>query len=227
METGSDARLTTQGDAESTVWKQDITDCRHEPDKGHSCTARLTFTPDLHRDRGSDIICRVSHPSLQRALEKTTGMLTVLGVPTVNPWEIRTMTSTSNAKTLSLEVDYFIPGGKDIWWVCVPTGVLPSKLHMTPNQDGTHTAKSTCEPDKSMRKKMKEHGIITVIIQHEALDKALKVAAHYKGKGKGWGLQKEADKALDEALEVLAQYKGKGKGWEMLKEADEQERKKE
>ncbi|XP_069478265.1 uncharacterized protein [Ambystoma mexicanum] len=78
MERGSDARLTTQGNAESTVWKQDITDCRHEPEIGHSCTAWLTFTPDLHRDQGSEIICRVSHPSLQRALEKTTGMLTVL-----------------------------------------------------------------------------------------------------------------------------------------------------
>ncbi|PIO14519.1 hypothetical protein AB205_0048640, partial [Aquarana catesbeiana] len=45
-----------------------------QPDKTFTHTALLEFTP-LLEDVGSEVICRVSHPSLKEPIEKTTGPL--------------------------------------------------------------------------------------------------------------------------------------------------------
>ncbi|PIO15403.1 hypothetical protein AB205_0193400, partial [Aquarana catesbeiana] len=49
-----------------------------QPDKTFTHTALLDFTPSI-ADHGSEVICRVNHPSLKKPLERTTGALQVLG----------------------------------------------------------------------------------------------------------------------------------------------------
>lgn len=60
----------------SDKYKTSVTKSQVQADATYSCTARLLFTPTL-RDRESEIICRVEHPSLERALERSTGPLHV------------------------------------------------------------------------------------------------------------------------------------------------------
>ncbi|KAM4024175.1 uncharacterized protein ACNLHF_025122 isoform 1-T20 [Anomaloglossus baeobatrachus] len=46
--------------------------------KMYGCTAVLHFTPDATKDQGSEIICKVEHPSLEHPIEKSTGPLRIL-----------------------------------------------------------------------------------------------------------------------------------------------------
>ncbi|XP_069590964.1 uncharacterized protein [Ranitomeya imitator] len=46
--------------------------------KTYGCTAVLHFTPDSTRDQGSEMICKVDHPSLEHPIEKSTGPLRIL-----------------------------------------------------------------------------------------------------------------------------------------------------
>ncbi|XP_077303655.1 uncharacterized protein LOC143923717 isoform X2 [Lithobates pipiens] len=54
-------------------------------DNTYSCTARLTITPALRVHQGAEYICRVQHPSLQGAIEKSTGRLSLMGKPQMDP----------------------------------------------------------------------------------------------------------------------------------------------
>ncbi|XP_018424885.1 PREDICTED: Ig mu heavy chain disease protein-like [Nanorana parkeri] len=54
-------------------------------DNTYSCTARLTITPTLRVHQGAEYICRVQHPSLQKAIEKSTGRLNMIGRPQMDP----------------------------------------------------------------------------------------------------------------------------------------------
>ncbi|XP_069840503.1 uncharacterized protein [Dendropsophus ebraccatus] len=44
----------------------------------YCCEASLTFTPIISSDRGSEIICRVEHPSLERPIERSTAPLHIV-----------------------------------------------------------------------------------------------------------------------------------------------------
>ncbi|XP_073403354.1 uncharacterized protein [Dendrobates tinctorius] len=47
---------------------------KKQADNTYSCEASLTFTP-INSDQGSEIICRVEHPSEERPIERSTGPL--------------------------------------------------------------------------------------------------------------------------------------------------------
>ncbi|XP_073492217.1 uncharacterized protein [Aquarana catesbeiana] len=53
---------------------------QRQSDLTYSCTARLLFTP-IVADGESEIMCRVSHPSLERPIERESGPLQVQGKP--------------------------------------------------------------------------------------------------------------------------------------------------
>ncbi|XP_073403345.1 uncharacterized protein [Dendrobates tinctorius] len=46
-----------------------------QKDNTYSCEASLTFTPKISSHRGSEILCRVEHPSEERPIERSTGPL--------------------------------------------------------------------------------------------------------------------------------------------------------
>ncbi|XP_068099729.1 uncharacterized protein [Hyperolius riggenbachi] len=62
--------------------KYNMADITHQiqPDNTYSCTASLLITPTL-ADQGSEFICRVQHPSLERPLERGTGPVQVMDFP--------------------------------------------------------------------------------------------------------------------------------------------------
>ncbi|XP_069840515.1 uncharacterized protein [Dendropsophus ebraccatus] len=72
----------------------------------YCCEASLTFTPIISSDQGSEIICRVEHPSLERPIERSTASLHIDVTKTV----IESITQlfkgksgTKNGKTHSTE----------------------------------------------------------------------------------------------------------------------------
>ncbi|KAG8549617.1 hypothetical protein GDO81_020492 [Engystomops pustulosus] len=46
--------------------------------KTFGCTAVLYFTPDVNKDQGMELICRVEHPSLEHPIERSTGPVHIL-----------------------------------------------------------------------------------------------------------------------------------------------------
>ncbi|XP_073504778.1 uncharacterized protein [Phyllobates terribilis] len=48
---------------------------KKQTDNTYSCEASVTFTPIISSDQGSEIICRVEHPSEERPIERSTGPL--------------------------------------------------------------------------------------------------------------------------------------------------------
>ncbi|XP_073504759.1 uncharacterized protein [Phyllobates terribilis] len=48
---------------------------KRQKDNTYSCEASMTFTPIISSDEGSEIICRVEHPSEERPIERSTGPL--------------------------------------------------------------------------------------------------------------------------------------------------------
>ncbi|XP_073504775.1 uncharacterized protein [Phyllobates terribilis] len=48
---------------------------KRQTDNTYSCEASVTFTPIISSDQGSEIICRVEHPSEERPIERSTGPL--------------------------------------------------------------------------------------------------------------------------------------------------------
>ncbi|XP_041432288.1 uncharacterized protein LOC108703822 [Xenopus laevis] len=48
-----------------------------QEDKTFQCQARLTFTPTISSEQGAEFICRVEHPSLEKAEERRTGPLQI------------------------------------------------------------------------------------------------------------------------------------------------------
>ncbi|XP_056389399.1 uncharacterized protein LOC130283842 isoform X2 [Hyla sarda] len=48
---------------------------KRQKDNTYSCEASLTFTPIIGSDQGSEIICRVGHPSVEGPIERSSGPL--------------------------------------------------------------------------------------------------------------------------------------------------------
>ncbi|XP_073504764.1 uncharacterized protein [Phyllobates terribilis] len=58
---------------------------KKQTDNTYSCQASVTFTPLISSDQGSEIICRVEHPSEERPIERSTGPLHISECP----WTLR------------------------------------------------------------------------------------------------------------------------------------------
>ncbi|KAM4024168.1 uncharacterized protein ACNLHF_025117 isoform 1-T1 [Anomaloglossus baeobatrachus] len=112
-------------------------------DKTFTCTAGLTFTPTLE-DQESEIICRVTHPDLQRPAERSTGQLQVRVKPT-SERPIQLSITDSGDVTAALSLLNFYP--KDImitWSYGQSQEKKPSEEKTTDNPDGTFSINTKC-----------------------------------------------------------------------------------
>ncbi|XP_066432896.1 uncharacterized protein [Eleutherodactylus coqui] len=55
------------------------------PDNTFSCTAQLMITPAVKSHQGAEYICQVEHPSLEKAIKKSTGGIKMLAKPQLEP----------------------------------------------------------------------------------------------------------------------------------------------
>ncbi|XP_075036500.1 uncharacterized protein LOC142098005 [Mixophyes fleayi] len=60
--------------SDCATYKMSVTKSQRQSDNTYCCTASLVITPSL-RDQGSEIICRVEHPSLEEPIERRSGPL--------------------------------------------------------------------------------------------------------------------------------------------------------
>ncbi|XP_068102446.1 uncharacterized protein [Hyperolius riggenbachi] len=122
-----------------------IVDSRSElqPDKTFTHNAILEITPSLE-DEGSEVICRVEHPSLEEPIERTAGPLQVLVIPTAQQPIEFTINSSGDA-VASFSLSSFYPEDIQISWACGPTQEKkPSVEEVRENPDGTFAASSQC-----------------------------------------------------------------------------------
>ncbi|KAG8545914.1 hypothetical protein GDO81_020144 [Engystomops pustulosus] len=139
-------------------------------DSTYSCTARLHFTPTL-KDQGSEIICRVEHPSLDEALERSSGHLRVQGkIKSRKPIKV---TAGKEEMKYSLLLENFYPKDLHIEWLGLSedvTQTYPSSEKYTNNIDKTHSVTSDCRvPEKDLKK---PNFTVCVTWRHESMDDA-------------------------------------------------------
>uniref|UniRef100_A0A8C5QSU8 Ig-like domain-containing protein n=1 Tax=Leptobrachium leishanense TaxID=445787 RepID=A0A8C5QSU8_9ANUR len=132
------------------------TDSNEEEDKTFTQVTRLTFTPHPERDRGAEFICRVTHPTLEEPIEKTTGPLVFNRKPDVSD------INCSRNERLYLEVNKFYPRDIEITWRLDEKSGGDQRQYLNSstrdngvNIDGTYNITSICEPlgDKMDRSK--------------------------------------------------------------------------
>ncbi|XP_068099752.1 uncharacterized protein [Hyperolius riggenbachi] len=122
-----------------------IIDSRSElqPDKTFTQNAILEITPSLE-DQGSEVICQVEHPSLEEPIERTTGPLQVMVIPTAQQ-PIELTINSSGDVVASFSLSSFYPREIQISWTCGPTQEnKPSVEEVRGNPDCTFAASSRC-----------------------------------------------------------------------------------
>ncbi|PIO26062.1 hypothetical protein AB205_0002170, partial [Aquarana catesbeiana] len=114
-----------------------------QPDKTFTHTALLDFTPSI-ADHGSEVICRVNHPSLKEPIERTTGTLQVLAKPKVQK-HIQLFIHDSGDMVATFSLLGFYPEDITVTWSNGPSlEKKPSEEAISENQDGTFTVNSQC-----------------------------------------------------------------------------------
>ncbi|XP_041434143.1 uncharacterized protein LOC108704183 isoform X2 [Xenopus laevis] len=90
---------------------------KEQADKTLTYTASLVFSPSLSEEHGSEFICRVEHPILQKPIEKSTGPLFVWAKP--KPLgDIKSTLFDSGEVMLFFSLGSFYPKDLDISWTC-------------------------------------------------------------------------------------------------------------
>ncbi|XP_075686930.1 uncharacterized protein LOC142656006 isoform X2 [Rhinoderma darwinii] len=84
------------------------------PDNTYSCAAELMMTPTLRNHQGAEYICQVEHPSLERAIKKSTGGLKMLAKPLLEP--IRKTLVDNILVQFSLHLKMFYPKDIKVKW---------------------------------------------------------------------------------------------------------------
>ncbi|XP_069840489.1 uncharacterized protein [Dendropsophus ebraccatus] len=142
---------------------------QQQRDKTFTCTACLVLTPSLE-DQGSEIICRVTHPSLAQPTQRSTGQLQVWAKPTIDQ-PIRLFINDSGDVTATLSLLRFYP--KDImitWSDGRSLEKKPSQETVTDNPDGTFSTNTECKiPGMVLEEKDFK---IKVTWKHETMEKA-------------------------------------------------------
>eukprot|EP00079_Xenopus_tropicalis_P031745 XP_017945516.1 PREDICTED: uncharacterized protein LOC100496344 [Xenopus tropicalis] len=144
---------------------------KREADGTFSCTAALIVSVSVASEQGAQIICWVGHPSLGEPLERSTGALSVGGVPVVRG-------CTQRDRYIIMEIDQFYPQGIGVTWLRavgepkdykpIPDADVQNKLF--PNSDGTYRLTSICEGMGLMDLMNTNDFYITARVQHEALN---------------------------------------------------------
>ncbi|XP_044160529.1 uncharacterized protein LOC122945532 [Bufo gargarizans] len=84
------------------------------PDNTYSCTARLTMTPTLRNHQGAEYICQVEHPSLEKAIKKSSGGIKLLAKPQPEPI-VKTLLDNMSLQ-FSLHLKNFYPKDIKVKW---------------------------------------------------------------------------------------------------------------
>ncbi|XP_031748713.1 uncharacterized protein LOC100496188 [Xenopus tropicalis] len=142
---------------------------KKEADGTFSCTAALIVSVSGKSDNGAEFICRVGHPSLGEPLDRSTGALSVTGVPVVR-------SCTQRGKYIIMEIDQFYPQDIGVTWQRAekepkdykPIPDVQNKLYQ--NSDGTYRLTSICEGMGLMDRMNPNDFYFTARVQHEALN---------------------------------------------------------
>ncbi|XP_073492299.1 uncharacterized protein [Aquarana catesbeiana] len=113
-----------------------------QTDKTFTYTALLEFTPSIE-DHGSEVICRVSHPSLAEPIERTTGPLHVLARPDVQQ-PIQLLINDSGDMVTSFSLLRFYPKDLRMIWTYGQTQEKQASDAISENPDGTYSVTSQC-----------------------------------------------------------------------------------
>ncbi|XP_068103243.1 uncharacterized protein [Hyperolius riggenbachi] len=126
-----------------------IPDSRSElqTDKTFTHNAILEITPSLE-DQGSEVICRVEHPSLEKPIERATGPLQVMVKPKVQQ-PIQLPIDDSGNMVASFSLSNYYPEDIKVTWTCgLNQEQKPSAMQtfrdVLKNSDGTFTTTSQC-----------------------------------------------------------------------------------
>ncbi|XP_075686922.1 uncharacterized protein LOC142656004 isoform X2 [Rhinoderma darwinii] len=154
---------------EEAAGNQRITS-RRAADNTYSCTARLTITPTLQTHQGAEYICLVEHPTLENPIEKSTGMLQVIGKPKMSHPVMRSLLISGDMKYV-INLEKFSPKSIKIVWTC---GVGREEEVLSSNESPSHN------PDRSYnvssevripRDRHKDPGFrVRVTWEHESMD---------------------------------------------------------
>ncbi|PIO31647.1 hypothetical protein AB205_0020550, partial [Aquarana catesbeiana] len=140
-----------------------------QPDKTFTHTALLEFTP-LLEDVGSEVICRVSHPSLKESTERTTGPLQVLATPELQQ-PIQLSVTDSGDVVGCLTLINFYPQDITVNWTCNPIQYkenMPENKVIS-NQNGTFRLDSQYKiPGKLLEN---AQFIMEVTWKHESMER--------------------------------------------------------
>ncbi|KAM4632472.1 uncharacterized protein O3C94_018990 [Discoglossus pictus] len=153
----------------SDKYKIPDTNVEKQTDNTYIYRARLTFIPSVSTDQGSEFICRVKHPTLEKPKERTTGPLQIKGFPVVKD------ISSSEDGIVTLDVDGFYPKDITISWKQILDSVkedhkaLTSSLIFDENTNGSYRVTSTCDLGKNDINVENSYRL-TATVQHEALD---------------------------------------------------------
>ncbi|KAM3916862.1 uncharacterized protein RB166_016023 [Leptodactylus fuscus] len=152
----------------SDKYKIPVVEATQQEDKTFTVKACLVLSVSAAEDYGSEIMCRVRHPSLETPLEKKTGELQVIGIRAVN-------VKLLSKDKLRAEVLYFTPNkGEDIeikWSRCKDNQKYEEYKDITsniyPNGDGNYTG--VCEitlKSHTLQMKQNERKYYKVIVKH-------------------------------------------------------------
>ncbi|XP_018096170.1 uncharacterized protein LOC108704221 isoform X2 [Xenopus laevis] len=141
---------------------------KREADGTFSCTVSLIVSVSAITEKGAEFICRVGHPSLGEPLERSTGALSVRGVPV--------MTNITQKDThIIMEIDQFYPQNIEVTWhragkdrkdyKKIPDADIHNELYE--NSDGSYRL-------TSVNKINKNNLYITALVQHETLNSPIK-----------------------------------------------------
>ncbi|XP_069840500.1 uncharacterized protein [Dendropsophus ebraccatus] len=128
-------------------YKTSVTESQRESDGTYSCTASLRFTPTME-DQGSEIICRVKHPSLESPLDRSSRPLRVqefLRDPILQAIEQPVLVEMIDAK-LQCGISGYYPDGVTVSWYKKEKGSRES-VTLYGNKYKTSVTKSQRQPD--------------------------------------------------------------------------------
>ncbi|KAM4632474.1 uncharacterized protein O3C94_018992 [Discoglossus pictus] len=141
----------------SDKYKIPVLVTRREADNTFTCTACLIVTGSRQTEQGSEFICQVQHPSLERPLERSTGPLNVTGIPEIKK-------CTRLGEFIQIEVSGFYSEISIKWtqtnskkkeYEEIPDNLITSEL--IPNTDGSYKLISTCKAKSKYRKAVVKH----------------------------------------------------------------------
>ncbi|XP_063791450.1 uncharacterized protein LOC134945849 [Pseudophryne corroboree] len=85
------------------------------PDNTYRCIAKLMLTPTLRDHQGAEYICQVQHPSLENAIKKSSGRLSMMAKPQPEPMKM-TLEDEGFVVRFSLQLKMFYPKELNIRW---------------------------------------------------------------------------------------------------------------